>query len=438
MQNISIVASGSRGDVQPYVALGKGLRNAGYSVRLLTSDDFEALVTEAGLGFASTGSSTQDRVQGEEWQQVMESGNFLKIMAKMRTELKKAGAKMAQKLPPLIEGSDLVVTGMAGIGGTFSIAERFGIPLVETHVFPFTPTRAFPSPLVPKLPLGRLLNSLSFQVTRQLFWQNFRGNDGTMRKTLGMSRPPFWGPFRKLEQMRVPLLYGYSPHVLPRPGDWPASHHVTGYWFLDEPASWSPPADLVDFLEAGEPPVYIGFGSMGSRNPEEAGRIALGALARAGQRGVIAAGWGGLSVDDLPETVHAVGELPHSWLFPRMAAVVHHGGAGTTAAGVRAGVPSIIVPFMGDQPFWGQRVVDLGVGPAPIPRKQLTAERLGDAITQATADAGTRQRAAELGRQIRAENGVERAVHLIKQFDHRFPNGDSSSSCPQPERASTR
>ena len=436
MQNISIVASGSRGDVQPYVALGKGLKAAGYGVRLLTSDDFEALVTEAGLGFASTGSSTQARVQSEEWQQVMESGNFLKIMAKMRTESKMAGAKMAQTLPPLIEGSDLIVTGMAGIGGTFSIAERFGIPLVETHVFPFTPTRAFPSPLVPKLPLGGPLNSLSFRMTRQLFWQNFRGNDSTMRKTLGMSRPPFWGPFHKLEQMRVPLLYGYSPHVLPRPSDWPNHHHVTGYWFLDEPAGWTPTADLVDFLEAGEPPVYIGFGSMGSRNPEEAGRIALEALARTGQRGVLAAGWGGLSVGELPQTVHAISAIPHSWLFPRMAAVVHHGGAGTTAAGLRAGVPSILVPFMGDQPFWGKRVADLGVGPAPIPRKQLTGDRLAGAITQAATDAAMRRRTAELGQQIRAEDGVKRAVDLIEQFGNHFSNRDSASSRQQQERAS--
>ncbi len=423
MQNISIVASGSRGDVQPCVALGKGLRNAGYSVRLLTSDDFEALAAEAGLGFASTGSSTQDRVQSDEWQQVMESGNFLKIMAKMRVESKKAGAKMAQALPPLLDTSDLIVTGMAGIGGTFSVAERFEIPLVETHVFPFTPTRAFPSPLVPKLPLGGLLNHLSFQVTRQLFWQNFRGNDGTMRKTLGMSRPPFWGPFHKLEQMRVPLLYGYSSHVLPRPSDWPAHHHVTGYWFLDEPKDWSPPAALVDFLEAGPPPVYIGFGSMGSRDPEAAGRIALEALAQSGQRGVLAAGWGGLSVGGLPQTVHAISGMPHSWLFPRMAAVVHHGGAGTTAAGLRAGVPSIIVPFMGDQPFWGKRVADLGVGPAPIPRKRLTVERLAAAITQAVSDAAMQQRAATLGQQIRAEDGVGRAVELIKRYFSEVASG---------------
>ena len=438
MQIISIVGSGSRGDVQPYLALGKGLQAAGYSVRLLTSDDFETLVTEAGLDFGSTGEGAQARVQSKEWRETLDGGNFLKILSKMRAEMKTVAAAGAERLPPLLAGSDLIITGMAGISGTVSIAERFKIPMLQAHVFPFTPTRAFPSPLVPKLPVGGPLNYLSFQVTRQMFWQNFKVSDVETRKALGMSKAPFWGHFRALDKQPTPLLYGYSPHVLPRPGDWPASHHVTGYWFLDEPASWSPPAELVDFLDAGPPPVYIGFGSMGSRNPEEAGRIVLGALARAGQRGVIAAGWGGLSVDDLPETVHAVGELPHSWLFPRMAAVVHHGGAGTTAAGVRAGVPSIIVPFMGDQPFWGQRVVDLGVGPAPIPRKQLTAERLGDAITQATADAGTRQRAAELGRQIRAENGVERAVHLIKQFDHRFPNGDSSSSRPQPERASTR
>jgi sterol 3beta-glucosyltransferase len=269
-------------------------------------------------------------------------------------------------------------------------------------------------PLVERLPFGRALNHLSFHLMQQMIWQSFKVSDVAMRQALGMGKPPFWGPFGELTRRQVPVLYGYSSHVLPRPCDWPDYYHVTGYWFLDE--SWQPPADLVDFLNAGAPPVYIGFGSMGSRNPEEAGRIALEALAKSGQRGILASGWGGLKSSDVPDNVHMVTSLPHSWLFPRMTAVVHHGGAGTTAASLRAGVPSVVVPFMGDQPFWGRRVSALGVGPAPIPRRRLTSQRLADAIRECVTNPTMRQKAGELGQRIRADDGIGAAVAIVRQI----------------------
>ncbi|MCP4593378.1 MAG: glycosyltransferase family 1 protein, partial [bacterium] len=157
--------------------------------------------------------------------------------------------------------------------------------------------------------------------------------------------------------------------MAPKPSDWGEQAHVTGYWFLDHVSDWQPPADLVRFLESGPPPVYVGFGSMMSRRAEQTTRITLDALKQSGQRGLIATGWGALSQSDLPDEVFLIESVPHDWLFPRTAAVVHHGGAGTTGAGLRAGVPGIVVPFGGDQPFWARRVEALGVGPAPIPRK---------------------------------------------------------------------
>lgn len=173
---------------------------------------------------------------------------------------------------------------------------------------------------------------------------------------------------------------------------------------------------LAAFLEAGPPPVYIGFGSMVSSRPQETAELALQALARAGQRGVLASGWGGLHREALPEEVFLLDAAPHSWLFPRMAAVVHHGGAGTTAAGLRAGVPSILTPFFGDQPFWGRQVHKLGVGPQPIPQRQLSAANLAAAIQQAVTDTEMQQRAADLGRRIRAEDGVARAVEVLQRL----------------------
>lgn len=414
MTRITIVASGTRGDVQPYVALGKGLKDAGYPVRLLASENFATLAADAGLDFASTGISIEEITQGDEWRAVTESGNFISILGKMQREMKRYAADSARLLLPLLQGSDLIVAGMAGLG-LYGVADRHRIPIIQAFVVPFTPTVEFATPLVPKLPVGGVFNRLSFHLTHQMFWQSSKAMDTELRQIAGLPKGSFWGPFAEQRRRRTLTLYGYSRHVLPRPRDWAEHQHVTSYWFLDAPDGWTPPADLVGFLNAGAPPVYIGFGSMGSRNPQEAGQIALEALARSGQRGVLAAGWGGLQAADVPDTVHLVSSLPHSWLFPRMAAVVHHGGAGTTAAGLRAGVPSIIVPFMGDQPFWGERVRALGVGTAPIPRKQLTADKLAQAIAAAVSDREMRQRSSALGEQIRDEDGIGQAVRLIEQ-----------------------
>ncbi len=415
MTQITLVASGSRGDVQPYIALGRGLLLAGHDVRLLATDDFAGLAAEAGLAFASTGPSLEALIQSDEWREQIDGGNPLSMMGKMRSELEKAAGPQVDRLLELLPGSDLIITGMAGMSLT-PATNHFAIPVIHAYVVPFTPTTAFPSPLAPGLPDIGLLNKLSFDLTRQMFWQSSKAPDAIFRERLGLPKGRFFGPFRQIDRGTEPVLYGLSPHVLPRPDDWGERYHITGYWFLDEPDEWTPPADLLAFLDAGESPVYIGFGSMGSRDPEETAQLALEALAQSGQRGVLAAGWGGMRADVLPESVHLAGSLPHSWLFPRMAAVVHHGGVGTTAAGFRSGVPSVVTPFMADQLFWGRRAAALGVGPEPLPRKELTADKLAAAITQAVGDETMRRKAADLGAQIRAEDGVGTAVAVIERW----------------------
>ena len=209
------------------------------------------------------------------------------------------------------------------------------------------------------------------------------------------------------------MLYGWSPSVLPQPPDWGRWLHVTGYWFLERLGEWKPPRELADFLDSGPPPVYVGFGSMNKTDPEQLTDIVLRALERTDRRGVLVTGWGGISNSASPDTVFAVEEVPHDWLFERVEAAVHHGGAGTTAASLRAGIPTIVVPFFADQPFWGRRVAELGVGPEPIPRRSLTVERLTSAIRQATSDRDMKSRAAALGQRIRAETGIERAVEAF-------------------------
>jgi UDP:flavonoid glycosyltransferase YjiC (YdhE family) len=211
-------------------------------------------------------------------------------------------------------------------------------------------------------------------------------------------------------------LGAYSQTAIPHPSDWSDDVHITGYWFQDAPSEWHPSIELEEFLAEGPPPVYVGFGSMGGRNPEDFAAIVLQALEKSGQRGLLLTGWGGMNVMRVPDHVFVLNAAPHNWLFPRMAAVVHHGGAGTTAEGLRAGVPTVIVPFIVDQSFWGNRVKDLGVGPKPIPAKKLTADKLASAIEKATTDSKMKERAVALGKAIRAEEGVNNAVKIVQQY----------------------
>ncbi len=413
---ITIIAGGSRGDVQPYVALGRGLKQAGHTVRILSSNDFHDLVTDYGLDFFTTGGSSQ--VVAQKLQGLSEQGKTLEVFSQMREASQRQAVQAAEKGLVACQGSDLILGGLSGLFSGQALSEKLGIPLLLAYLVPFTPTSAFPSALtpIPQTPLTQWMNKPSHRLAHQMMWQSFRSADNKARAE-GLHLPPssFWGPFSFLKRQKQPVLYGYSSYVLPRPRDWDDSQHVTGYWFLEPSEGWEPPADLLHFLQSGPPPIYIGFGSMSSSKPEEAADLVLQALAQTGQRGVLYEGWGGLKKEQLPENVFMTGSIPHTWLFPRMAAVVHHGGVGTTAAGLAAGVPSIIIPFFADQPFWGQRVYELGVGPKPIRRRRLTADNLTEAIGRAVSDEEMRKRAASLGKRIRAEDGIAQAVTIIEQ-----------------------
>lgn len=208
-------------------------------------------------------------------------------------------------------------------------------------------------------------------------------------------------------------LQACSRSVVPHPNDWPANVHTTGYWFLERDREWEPPFELVSFLKAGKPPVYIGFGSMTGRKRDQTTQLILDGIAMSGQRAIVASGWAGLDRVSLPDEVFQVDAVPHDWLFPRVAAVVHHGGAGTVAAGVAAGAPTLVVPHFADQPFWGQRIHDLGVGPRPIPRHRLSAENLARGIEEAVGNSQIRQNAAALSARVRAEDGLGQALRHL-------------------------
>ncbi len=406
---ILILTLGTRGDVQPYVALGMGLRAAGHDVTLMTEASFAGFVEERGLRFAPLRSELLSMLQTPEGKAaVVGKGNPLKLLRQLGPMLR----RMLDDEWAVAQDAEAVIYHPKAMGG-HSIAEKLGIPGLLALPLPlYSPTRAFPSLLLPFDNLGGALNLLSHRAVLALTRASVSGVLNRWRaEVLGL--PPA-GDELTLHGRPLLRLYGYSPAVLPMPDDWAGRSVATGYWFLDRLAGWQAPAALLEFLHSGPPPVYIGFGSMPAQDARANTALALEALARAGQRGVLAAGWGGLAAAELPPSVHLLEEAPHDWLFPQMAAVVHHGGAGTTAAGLRAGAPTVICPFFGDQPFWGRRIAALGAGPQPIPQRRLTTECLAGAIRAAVGDPALRERAATLGASIRAEDGVARAVELIE------------------------
>ena len=415
---IAIITIGSRGDVQPYIALGQGLIKAGHIVRLATHQDFENLVKSYGLEFCLIRGNSQEMMGSQERRELSEKGNFFATLRHIQKSAEHAISEWMEDGLVACQGMDLLISGTTALSVSTSLAEKYHLPLLQAHVFPITPTRTFPSMFLPTLPnLGGAFNFISSHLILQIVSLGARPMLNRARKKV-LDLPPvsFSGTSHMNPSKGFPMLYGFSPSVIPAPADWRAEDHVTGYWFLDPAADWTPPPDLLNFLQAGSPPVYIGFGSMGSRKPAETTDLVLQVISKTQQRAVLLSGWGGLQKTDLPASVFMIDSIPHAWLFPRVAAVVHHGGAGTTAAGLRAGVPSIVIPFLGDQPFWGKRVHDLGVGPAPIPHRKLTVDRLAQAIQEAVTDMAMRQRAAELGSKIQAEDGIANAVAIIQRI----------------------
>ena len=424
--HITILAIGTRGDVQPLLALAVGLQQRGqHQMRLAAPDDFGTLAREHGLDFFPLGISTRQLLGMGHLVAGMESGRhtLIWVWQVLRT-MRPAFERLMENTWSACQGAKTIVFSTMGLGA-YHVAEKMGVPCCWAIPFPgLTRTRAFPSGVFPSLRLGGAYN-LWTHVLAEQFLQGLTGrflNRWRERFHLPAIRPGEW-PYRQLHGRPLPMLYSFSPLVIPKPPDWGEHVHVTGYWSLDPAPDWQPPARLVDFIASGPSPVYVGFGSMAHRNPGQTTRLVQEALARSGQRGVLVAGWGGLaSADpcrsrlqrDCSTDLFTLDAIPHAWLFPRMAAVVHHGGSGTTGAGLRAGVPSVLVPHVGDQLLWARRVVELGVGPRPIPRRQLTAGRLAAAIASAVTDRDMRARAAALGERIRAEDGVGQAIRVIE------------------------
>ena len=425
--NVFIPTIGTRGDVQPFIALGEGLRRAGHAVTVCTSTRYESLVRDGNLAYAPLSDDLVALVETPKGREAIAAAggaiggaralwDLMQESLQIQRDLFRDGWTAAKPADP-----DLIVYHPK-MAIALSYAERLGVPAVMAPLFPvFLPTAAYPTPGFPRLDLGGSLtavyNRATHRLVRTVVSAVGRWMFASWRAAHGLPPQP-WGTdiLHRTTGERVPLLHPWSRHVAPDPPDGPRKDvWTTGYWFLDRANDWMPDPDLEAFLDAGPPPVYVGFGSMAGGNPEATARIVVEALDRAGCRGILARGWGGLAASDLPETVHLLDHAPHDGLFPRVAAVVHHGGAGTTAAGLRAGRPTVICPFFGDQPFWGRRVREAGAGPAPIPQSDLTSPRLAVALRTARTDA-VRRSAAALGTKIRGEDGVATAVARLERL----------------------
>ncbi|UCC11951.1 MAG: glycosyltransferase family 1 protein [candidate division WOR-3 bacterium] len=411
--HIVLLPVGSRGDVQPFMALGLGLQAAGHRVTIVTHEEFKPSVLEHGVEYGYLPGNIQKLIGSEHGQSWLQSGeNIVAFMLRYPRMLNSVMNEFYAAAWQACHDAECIIYSIFGSAG-YHIAEALGIPSICAPLQPITRTSAFP--FMGGFRTGNIksLNYMTYLLSEQLFWQPVRNITNRWRvKTLHLPPLPPLGPFKSIYKSKQTHLYGISQTVLKRPDDWPESHHITGYWFLNSSESWSPGVDLRKFMSSGPKPVYVGFGSMISGDPEEMFNMVKKALQVSGKRGIIATGWSTLKGDS-DEDIYVTDHVPHDWLFPKVAAVVHHGGAGTTAAGLRAGVPSVILPFFADQPFWGKRVAALGAGPSPIMQQDVTVTSLARAIVKATADPGIMERSANIGRRIRAENGVACAVEIV-------------------------
>ncbi len=416
--NITIFALGTRGDIQPDLALAVGLQHAGHHVTLVAPYNFASWIRSYGVTAHPVRFSLQEFMQKPEVKAALRSHNILRQMRMMRDEMGSGIMEALEEFWQASQDADFVIQ-TSSAHGAVDIARERNIPMAFVFLQPLAPpTRAFPSFLLPfRFSLGGHYNYLTHVLIWRAGWPAVGGPLNRWRAAR-FNLPPWRSATEMFNARRgfgTPWLYAFSPGVVPKPAEWDEHHHVTGYWFLDPPPDWQPPPELERFLEDGPPPVYVGFGSMSHEDLERQTRLALRTLELAGQRGVLSTGWGGITRLPASPTVFYVDDVPHSWLFPRMAAVVHHGGAGTTAESLRAGVPSIVSPFVVDQYAWAEQVARLGVGVRAAPIKKLTAEKLAEAIRSTVHDTALRARASGLGEQIRAENGIACAVDVIQR-----------------------
>ncbi len=423
---IVIITLGTRGDVQPYIALGQGLKQRGHIVTICTSSSFEKLINNSGLNYGYINNGLIDFIHSEQGRDLIENTTgFLKML--------KVGVRSAKKLAPLQQSilrdswestrhanPDLILFHPKALGA-IHFAQKLGISAILTLLQPvYVPTTVFPSAAFKPRNVNGWYNKLTYQLILGLSALGTRKLINRWRQSNQLPKAhKSKNQLQDTSGRAIPVLHGFSRHVIPDPEDWPNTAHITGYWFVKQ-KQWQATDELEEFINAGTAPIYVGFGSMAGKTPGRLAKVIIEALRLANVRAIMATGWGGLELEKLPCSILKITHAPHEWLFPKMAAVIHHGGAGTTAAGLRAGCPTIICPFIADQPFWGWQVHKLGVGSEPIPQQRLTPENLAQAIRLVIGSSDIKNNAQLLAEKIRNEDGITSAIDLIEGYSRKM------------------
>jgi UDP:flavonoid glycosyltransferase YjiC (YdhE family) len=419
--HVLMAAAGGRGDVAPFTGLAAAIRAAGHSVTIASNDEYESLVVGCGLEFLPL-PGTHGMFDVPRWVRVAggpaSAVGLIRLVPEHIRTLHKAVLAVARQDAPDV----LALTGITTLGG-YRVAQGLGLHGMDLLLQPGHTTADFPPSFVGGRSFGRLGNRVVGTAANAAL-EAMAGPARELRHELGLPRRGLRdGLLGQPDARRWPVFYGFSPAVVTRPADWPSGCEVTGYWWPQRPAAWSPPTELEAFLDSGPPPVFFGFGDMTPENTSELIDLAAEAGRQAGVRQVIQAGQTGILAIS-PVTGRrlpagdsiVIGDVPHDWLFPRMAAVVHHAGAGTAAAGLRAGVPAVTVPVLADQPFWATRLAALGAGSPPIPHKQLSLAKLAPAIRDAVTRPSYRTRAEALSRRMASEDGAAPVIKMLARL----------------------
>lgn len=407
---ITIICAGSRGDFQPYIALAQQLKKLGKEVRISGSNEAESLVRSYGIDYCPVEVNFEKLgVDPQLIKEAQSADNPLKMFLTFN-KMKNYGVKIAEETYSSLKGSELIVYHPGCTIGYFA-AQEMGIPAVLATPFPMHKTDEYLSVVTyGKMKPSKLNKKISYKMLQSMLWLASSSTvKGHWKKHFGRLPKAFGKPYEKINAQH-PAVVSCSNFVFPRPKDWNNNIHQSGYWFVEENIDYIPSKELTDFLRKGEAPVYIGFGSVFNNNEkDELVGLIIDAMKKCGKRGIIS-GMG--DIDNLPDNLIAVDNIPHTWLFKNVSVVCHHGGAGTTAAGFRAGTPSVIIPFSNDQFAWAHRAYDLGVGAKPIYKKDLTSDKLAQGIDFALTKEIVNN-AKALAQNIATENGALDCAKVI-------------------------
>ncbi len=412
MSKIVLLTFGTYGDVAPYVGLGVRLRQAGHEVALASQQPYERLIRDNGLDYRFLPKDTERATRESPQAQALIDGDSMRPSKEMSKQLVADMEGVGPAMAAASEGAEaLLCCGPVGALFGYHVAEALAVPSAALHLQPLARTGDFAPPVLTLRSFGRLGNRAVWKLGAA-GEKIYLAQINELREQLGLGAVRL-RDFQPRRDATWPMLFGYSAHVAPRPSDWGPQQHITGYWWPPTPAEFAPPAEVVEFLAAGPPPVFVGFGSTATRRGVELTRLIAEAAERADVRVIVQSGWAELGV--LGRGL-SVGLLPYEWLFPQVAAVVHHAGAGTTAAALRAGRPSVPVPGIMDQPYWSQRLVELGAAPGFRRRRELDAAWLAGAIEAAVTDPSYGERAGALAAALEAEDGAGTALALIEEL----------------------